>query len=266
MSQRPSEGTPLVNGNGKSSSGPETGLPEDGMRAGCRVMEILRPSICELIGVTIFVFVGTTSATSGNVMSTAAAHGLAIMLLIIAFGHISGGHFNPCVTLGALLTGGISLKGAALHWLAQLIGGILGAALCKGVLSSAVYSGINAGIPDLGAGVGVGQGILCEAVLTLTLVLTVIMTAVDRDDNILAPVAIGLAVLVDISAAANISGAVMNPARSFGPAVVGSSVFLARAWTHQYIYWVGPIIGALVAAGLHRFVVGSPSNRIICTQ
>ncbi|KAK7507976.1 hypothetical protein BaRGS_00000941, partial [Batillaria attramentaria] len=121
-----------------------------------------------------------------------------------------------------------------------------------GILPSETFKAIGGGAHNLGENVTAGEGMLCEIVLTVVLVLTVLMAAVDpQTKSNLAPLAIGFAVFVDILAGISVTGASMNPARSFGPAVVVSNVS-SDFWKYHYIYWVGPLIGAIVAAVWYR--------------
>jgi glycerol uptake facilitator-like aquaporin len=99
------------------------------------------------------------------------------------------------------------------------------------------------------------QGLIVEAMLTLILTQTVLNAAVDTDDNMLAPLAIGFTVALDIFSAGSVTGASMNPARSFGPSVAGSIFFSDNTsvlWDYQWIYWAGPLLGATISAAFYR--------------
>ncbi|XP_052785985.1 aquaporin-8-like [Mya arenaria] len=232
----------------------------------------IRPALAEFVGVTLFVFVGCCALVSGDIVGAALGHGLTIALLIMGLGDISGGHFNPAVTLGVTLGGGLSAALLPAYWLAQLIGGILGAALARGTLPMGIYKRIGGGVHHLGKipvdeemmvleSVSPGWGMLIELVLTTVLVFTVLMVAVNsRTKTKLAPLAIGFAVVVDIMAGGMLTGASMNPARAFGPAVVASAV-LDNAWTYHWIYWIGPLLGGTLAALIYKFLFASPSQR-----
>lgn len=256
-------------------------------------MDRLRPVVAEAIGLLIFVFIGTCQATSGGGVTAAAlAHGFCIALMIIGIGRISGGHFNPAVTLGIFLSGEISWLMAILYVLGQLVGSVFGAVLARAVLTHDKYildrvtgltsvaftftteGAVNPNYPVLSI-------ILCEIILTFVLVITVLMAAVDGGErNVLAPLAIGLAVLVDILAGGNISGASMNPARSFGPALAYSFFGGEHAtsfcppnstapcilevkyhWYYHYVYWVGPLIGGALAAILYKLILAPSEKR-----
>ncbi|XP_053380109.1 aquaporin-8-like [Mercenaria mercenaria] len=105
-----------------------------------------------------------------------------------------------------------------------------------------------------------GWGLLIEMLLTTVLVFTVLMSAVNpKTKTSLAPLAIGFAVAVDIMAGGMLTGASMNPARAIGPAIVASAV-LDNAWEYHYIYWIGPILGAILAVLLYRFLFTSSNQ------
>ncbi|BFZ02854.1 hypothetical protein BsWGS_05893 [Bradybaena similaris] len=223
--------------------------------------QYLRPCLTEFFGVAIFVFIGTSAACSPlAVEGVALAHGLTIALLVIGTGSISGAHLNPAVTLGIWIGGGIAPILAVLYVISQLIGAILGAAFALGVVGYSAYDKCNGGGHVLPDHIAPGQAFLCEVLLTALLVTTVLVAAVDSSSkNSLAPLAIGFAVTVDILAGATFSGASMNPARSFGPAVV---VHNSSVWSYHWIYWVGPAIGAIVAGLIYRLLLASPEKRI----
>ena len=225
-----------------------------------------RAVAAEFIATGLFVFLGTGSVVvSLNVLggsvtdpsfiiAVAMAHGLAIALLMAATAKISGGHINPAVTFAQAATGRMKVSTAGLYIVAQIIAAILGSLLLKAVIAGPAEMGlgahgINLGIVEDQVGDGAGAGLLIEAVLTFALVFVFFATAVDpKGLKHLAPMAIGLAYLVDQLVGIPLTGASMNPARSFGPAVV------ANIWSDHWIYWLGPLIGAGVAALVYEFV------------
>jgi aquaporin TIP len=204
----------------------------------------------ELIATLLFVFVGAGTvviiggvADAGGLVAVALAHGLTIALLVAAIARISGGHINPAVTFGAVITGRMKLSTGALYVVAQLAGAVIGALLLEAVLVGEVEGNLGAHALNLNVLDGKGAGVMVEAVLTFVLVFTVFATAMDpRGMANLAPIAIGLAVLVDHFVGVPLTGASMNPARSFGPALV------ADFWTDHWVYWLGPLIGGGLAA------------------
>ncbi len=232
-----------------------------------------RAVAAEFIATGLFVFLGTGAVvvanasvialggtppavpTAGFVITVALAHGLAIMLLVAATAKISGGHINPAVSFAAAMTGKMKVSTAGLYIGGQVIAAILGSLLLKGVIAGPLEQGLGAhGVGSLmlledQMGDGAGAGLLVEAVLTFVLVFVVFATVMDPKGLAhLAPMAIGLAYLVGNLVAIPLTGASMNPARSFGPAVV------ANIWDDHWIYWLGPLIGAAVAALVYEFV------------
>jgi MIP family channel proteins len=214
-------------------------------------MPWLRNAVAEAVGVFALCFVGILAITNlgavpGGLAGIAFAHGLAIAVMVAALGHVSGGHFNPAITIGLLVARKIDPVNAAVYVVAQLVGGLIAALVVSASFSSDVVSG---GTPALGDGVGVGTAILLEAVATFFLVLTVFGTAVDkRAPASVYPFAIGLSITAGILAIGPFTGAALNPARWFGPAMVGPGFADALVWI------VGPILGGVVAALVHQYV------------
>ena len=206
----------------------------------------------ELIATMLFVFVGAGSVViavafspefGSALVAVALAHGLTIALLVAAIARISGGHINPAVTFGAVITGRMKLSTGVLYVAAQLTGAVIGALLLEAALVGEVEGNLGAHALNLEVLDGRGAGVLVEAVLTFVLVFAVFATAMDKRGMAnLAPIAIGLAVLVDHLVGLRLTGASMNPARSFGPALV------ADFWDDHWVYWLGPLIGGGLAA------------------
>ncbi|XP_062574402.1 aquaporin-8-like [Saccostrea cucullata] len=222
---------------------------------------VVRPSLAEFFGTIVFVFVGCMAVQTQVVAPIAIAHGLTIVVLIAGLGKISGGHFNPVVTLGVTLSGGMHWVASIFYVLAQLLGGMFWC-IFQAVLPETVYKEITGGAHTLGSGVYAGWAVLAEGILTFLLVFTVLLTAVDENKTKLAPLAIGFSVVVDIIAGAKTTGASMNPARSFGPAVAYSKYGDVNVWEHHYVYWFGPICGAGVAALLYKMLFATGNRRL----
>jgi MIP family channel proteins len=205
----------------------------------------------EFIGTFALVFVGggaiITSALSqgpGVVLNIALAHGLILGLLVTATMRISG-HLNPAVTVGFLATGRISAMMAVVYWIAQFLGATLAAYALKGLYPASVAMSTRLGGQSISNDVTMVQAIILEAIATFFLVFVVFGTAVDERAPKVGGFAIGLTVTADILAIGPLTGGSMNPARSFGPAIA-SGVFEAQA-----AYWIGPIVGGIVAAVLY---------------
>ena len=203
--------------------------------------------VSEAVGTFALTFIGGSAIINGQggLIGVALAHGLALAVMISCLGHISGGHFNPAVTTGFLVTRRMSAAEGALYVGAQLVGAALAALLLRAFVPGAMDAQL--GGQALAAGVGFGAGVCIEVILTFLLVFTVFATAVDERGafKTIAGFGIGLVVAFDILAAGPLTGASMNPARSFGPALVSG------AWSGHLVYWIGPLIGGVLAALLY---------------
>lgn len=210
--------------------------------------------IAEFIGTFTLVFIGVGAiamATDGSagLLAIALAHGLALVVMISALGAISGGHFNPAVSIGLWLAGKISAPTFLAYVIAQVLGAAAAAALILVALPDQVRA-VSVGTPALAAGVGSGSALILEAVLTFFLVFVVYGTAVDRRAPKLGGLFIGLTVTMGILVAGPVTGGALNPARHLGPALFAGGEFLAQSW----LYWVGPLLGGAVAGVLYRSV------------
>jgi MIP family channel proteins len=226
---------------------------------------IFRRSVAEFVGTFTLIFIGGGAGiVSGNdIVAVALANGLAIGIMVSNLGHISGGHFNPAITLGFLTTRRITVPLAISYWIFQLGGGIIAALILRWLLHK---PSSLAAVPHV-AKIGTGRGLVVEMVLTFFLVWAVFATAVDPRGAFksIAGLAIGLTITIDVFMGGPLTGAAMNPARAFGPELANN--FWAQGW----IYWVGPAIGALVAAHAYDWlylrplqppVVGTPESGV----
>jgi MIP family channel proteins len=211
-----------------------------------------RHFVAEFVGTFALVFVGGgTIITSplvqsqATVLSVALAHGLILALLVSATMNISGGHLNPAVTTGFLVTGRIEPMMAVIHWIAQLLGAIIAAYALKALFPTAVANMTMLGGQRISSDTTFMQAIGLEAIATFFLVFVVFGTAVDPRAPKLGGMAIGLTIAADILAIGPLTGGSMNPARSFGPAVV------SHVFEGQTVYWIGPLLGGIVAALLY---------------
>ena len=204
----------------------------------------------EFIGIFGLVFVGGGAIMSDalsnthSIVAVAMAHGLILALMVTATMRISG-HLNPAVTIGFLVTKRIEPMMAVVYIIAQILGAVIAAYALKAVFPADVAAATRLGGQSLALDVTMSQGILIEAIATFFLVFVIFGTAVDPHAPKVGGFAIGLTIAADILAIGSRTGASMNPARSFGPAIA-SGVFEA-----QIVYWVGPILGAVVAALLY---------------
>ena len=160
--------------------------------------------------------------------------------------HISGGQLNPAVTFGLVCSGHMTVPDAIRYWIAQLLGGITAAVILLGIYDRDVI--VN-GTPQLAAPLTPAQGILVEAILTFFLVFVVHGTGVDERGRRVAGLAIGSTVTLDILFGGPLTGAAMNPARVFGPAVA------AWFWKDHLVYWIGPLLGGAAAGLVYRLFI-----------
>ena len=215
--------------------------------------------LAEAVGTLLFFFVGAGAIVTGAVqdqgggasaglLGVALAHGLALAVLVSALGAVSGAHFNPAVTFAIWIAGRMPGRMAALYVVAQLVGALGAGLLLRLVFPESAWRPVSLGTPALGAGVAPAAGIVIEAVLTVLLLFAVFGTAVDPRAPRIGGLAIGLAVAADILMGGPLTGAAMNPARWFGPAIAAGHL---DDW---YVWWVGPLAGAALAGVLYRFV------------
>jgi MIP family channel proteins len=212
----------------------------------------LGPYLAEMVGAFALVFAGcgaividTSSHGQITHVGVAISFGLAIAVMIYAVGHISGAHLNPAVTLAFALTRHFPLTRVPLYWIAQLLGATLAALLLHGLFGDLTHLGTT-----LPAGSD-AQSFGLEIVLTFFLMFVIMAVATDdRAVGEAAALAIGGTVLLDAMFGGPISGASMNPARSFGPALA------SWTWPHLWVYIAGPLIGAVLGAFGYELVRG----------
>jgi aquaporin TIP len=209
--------------------------------------------IAEFIGTFALIFVGVgaiaaDAMTGGKLGLTgiALAHGLTIAVFASATGAVSGGHLNPAVTIALTVAKKYDVPTAIGYVLSQCLGAICAAALIKVAVPAEVLSTIGMGTPALGANITPTMGLITEIVLTFFLFFVIYGTAVDKRAPQVGGLFIGLTVALDIMMGGPISGAAMNPARHLGPALLGGG--LQNIW----IYWVGPIVGGVLAAVVYK--------------
>ncbi len=212
--------------------------------------------VAEFVGAFALTFVGAGSvmASGGNLLAIAAAHGVILAVMVSAVGHISGGHFNPAVTFGFLITGRILPALATLYWVAQLAGATFAALLLKWIFPEDVVKAAKLGAPTLSDRIGVGQGLVLEIVMTFFLVWVVFATAADPRGAFksIAGFAIGLTIGADILLGGPLTGAAMNPSRAFGPQLVEGE------WANWWIWYLGPLIGGGIAALAYEYLYLRP--------
>lgn len=221
--------------------------------------------VAELIGTFVLVFLGTGSVLAvvlflaegvdpAGLFLIGAAFGVAVLAMIYAFGHISGTHINPAVTISLWATGRLPAKDMVAYIVSQLIGAFIASVVLIIILGTrAVDAGMGGTAP--GTDISYIQAIVSEAVATFFLVLTIWGVAVDkRAPAGWAGLAIGLVVAADIWVTGPWTGASMNPARSFGPLLALTFWGGEYSWGDFWIYVIGPVIGGVLAAVVYDFV------------
>jgi aquaporin TIP len=207
--------------------------------------------IAEFIGTFALMFIGGGAIINGNatLVGVALAHGLTIAAFGSAFGAVSGGHFNPAVTLAMLVTGRIDVPKGLGYIAVQCLGAIVAAFLLTITFPADQVATAKLGTPLLAGNITIGGAVIAEAVTTFALVSVIMGTVVDARAPKLGALLIGLTVTLDILCIGPLTGAAMNPARSIGPALVSGN--LENFW----VYWIGPIIGGVAAAVLYDAVM-----------
>ncbi len=207
-----------------------------------------KAAVAEFIGTFALIFFGAGAIvmTGGNdLVAIALAHGLTIAIMVSLMAHISGGVFNPAIQIALWVTGKMPTTRSGVYIVAQLAGGVAAAYVLKYVAPAALFDAptVHGGIPAVAPAIAVGKAVVIEALLTFFLVWAVFATAVDERGPFAktAGFTIGLVITVDIFAAAAYTGAAMNPARWFGPAVAVGD------WTNWWVWIVGPIAGGIIA-------------------
>lgn len=212
--------------------------------------------LAEFIGAFALTFVGAGSiilneVTGGSVglLGIALAHGLTLGTFISGVGHISGGKLNPAVSLGLVAGGKLDIVTAIKEIVFQLAGAAFAAYLLHVIYPANAASAVHLGTPAVNH-ITPGVAALLEGILTFFLVFTVYATAIDKKGAwpAIAGYGIGMTVVFGILAAGGLTGAAFNPSRAFGPALVSGD------WVNQWVYWVGPIAGGLVAGLLYSQV------------
>ncbi len=204
----------------------------------------LKPALAELIGTFTLTFIGAgagalAGSNGGGIVAVALAHGVALMVIVYVWGAVSGAHVNPAVTFGLALAKKVDWTTAVWYWVAQFVGASIAAYLLAYLVG--VESGLGATTGSLTTGDPV-KTIVVEAVLTFFLVTAVFGTAVSGRSGNAAGIAIGFVLTMDILMGGALTGASMNPARTFGPALATGN------FGYFWMYVVGPLLGAGAAA------------------
>jgi MIP family channel proteins len=217
---------------------------------------LFRRSLAELLGTFALVFFGAGSVASKyfpeatyGVFGVAVTHGLVLGVMVTALMGISGGHLNPAVTLGLVAVRRTDFRSGLAYIVAQLLGGVLAALLLKVVYPIGVVRPISLGTPTIANTIQFHQAMIMEGVMTFFLVSAVFGTCINPSAPRLGGFGIGLTLIFDILVGGPLTGAAVNPARAFGPALVSGH------WVGHLVYWIGPIAGGVLAALLWEYVL-----------
>jgi aquaporin TIP len=211
----------------------------------------IRELIVEFLGPFTLCFIGIGAIVAGgDVVAVAFAHGLAIGVMVAAAGHISGGVYNPAVVVGLVVANRMSIPKGVSYVIAQLAGAVVGALAVKAAFPDADTDAVQLGVPQVLDNLEWGSAFIAELIMTFLLMFVIFGVAIDnRGSRAIAGLAIGLTITMDILAGGVLTGAAMNPARAFGPAVV------QNVWDDQWIFWVACPLGAVIAAALYQYVL-----------
>ena len=212
-----------------------------------------RRGLAEFVGAFTLIFIGGGAGivSSSDIVAIALANGLAIGIMVTNLGHISGGHFNPAITLGFVVTRRIKPALAGVYWFSQLLGAVCAAFLLRYFFTKLA---VKATAPAPSPNITDWKALLLEAIMTFFLVWAVWATAVDPRGTFksIAGFAIGLTITMDVLMGGAVTGAAMNPARAFGPELA------ENFWGEGWIYYLGPALGAIVAALAYEWLYLRP--------
>jgi aquaporin TIP len=217
---------------------------------------LLRRSLAEGVGTFALVFIGVGSVASAyypdakyGVLGVAIAHAVVLSVMITATMAISGGHLNPAVSIGLFVARRTNASTTGSYIVAQLVGAVLAALAARSLYPISVMHASMNGTPTIANSLQLGQAVAIEAILTFFLVSAVFGTCVNTEAPKVGGFGVGLVLLFDILVGGPLTGAAVNPARAFGPALV------AGQWVAHAVYWVGPILGGVTAALLWEHVL-----------
>jgi aquaporin Z len=245
----------------------------------------MRRGFAEFVGTFTLIFIGAgATLTLGQaltfarfpapvsplftIVAIAIANGLAIGVMVSAVGHISGGHFNPAITLGFLITRRLAPMLALVYWVIQFAAAAAAALLLRWIYDAITRDTYHLGAPGLAPNISTWQGVVIEGVLTFFLVWVVFASAADPGGSFksIAGLAIGLTITIDVIMGGPLTGAAMNPARAFGPQLV------QHDWTDAWVWYLGPFAGGAIAALAYEWLylrpvrplpVGPPETGVI---
>lgn len=211
-----------------------------------------RTIIAEILGTFVLVLGGCGAILAANasgaattIVPIAFAFGLALLAALYAFGEVSGGHFNPAVSLAMVLDGRMSLGAMIGYWIGQIVGGVLASLV---LLIASSQEAVASTATVLGEGIAVWDGFMLEAVFTAVFLMVILKASASASSAATAFLGIGLTLTSIHLVLIPFTGTSVNPARSLGPGIVGG------VWTDQWIYWVAPLVGAAIGWVFYRMV------------
>ena len=217
-------------------------------------MKDLKAYLVEMIGTFALVLISIGAIHNANhqqmdLLGIALAYGLTTAAMVSATAALSGGHLNPAITFGAFIGGRIDIMQAVRYIIAQLVGATTASFLCLAIMEKGA---VSMATPDLGPNVDIGTALLVEATLTFLLTFVMFGTVMDSRGPKIGGLAVGLVVAAGVLFGQPLTGAAMNPARAFGPAIAGSHMI------NQSVYWIGPMLGAALAGAIYgQFLIRS---------
>ena len=212
----------------------------------------MRRYAAEFIGTFMLVFLGTGAVViaKADTLTIGLAFGLTVTVMAYAFGGVSGGHFNPAVSIAMMINKRLEAKDGVFYIVAQFLGAIVASGLLSVLINALDLSRTGFGQTDFPK-IGAGVAFLVEVIVTFSFILVILLTTSDRFGNSqMAPLAIGITLSLLIIVALNLTGGSLNPARSFGPAIFAGGSALAHYW----VYLAAPIVGAILAAFTGRLL------------
>ncbi len=210
----------------------------------------LKVWLAEFIGTFALLFVGVAAIASGaNDLTVAFAFGLTVMVMISAVGALSFAHFNPAVSVGFFVLKRINFRELLLYWSAEFLGAITGVLALRLFYGTEKLEPVNYGATLLATDTSILQGFFIEIILTFFLYFVIATCVMQKQPQ--AGIYIGMTVTLCAIAGGALTGASINPARSFAPAL------FAGTWTNHWLYWIAPIIGAIIAAYAANYLWGN---------
>ncbi|XP_072030854.1 LOW QUALITY PROTEIN: aquaporin-8-like [Amphiura filiformis] len=235
--------------------------------------KFVQPIFAEFIGTALYTFLACMAVTGSGIFGIGIAHGFAMAALCTGFIEISGGQFNPAVSLASVLAGGTHPIVGLIYIPIQIVAGLVGSAFVKAVLQEDTYNEFDGGAPMLRGNrritpfdeydkvnrweFSVVSAIIIEILVCTLIYLSYLMSNVDTRTGVKDPIYYGFGVSAGVLASYYVSGGAFNPAVSFGAAIVSGY------WPNHYVYWAGPVVGALISAALYRLLLGDRKKRLL---